>query len=216
MTNTREREAGAVPTDLELMMYFDGELEGERLAAVEAHLKKERTARKKHTALGLVSGIVREEARATGEKGADIADSVMDLIEAEEKKPKKSEPARDNVVPLRAKPANDGGRTMYLVAAALVAAAAAVFLWGRTSNDDEAARRRKPPSVLVQGEKSAASEPSNAPKIEPDKPEGAHGVEVATVDFGGRKGAVFYVPSETTESDTTVVWLSDDSAGENE
>src|SRR5262245_38990712 len=49
-------------TDLELMLYADGELEGEALAAVEALLASDRIARQKVLALGVASAIVREEA----------------------------------------------------------------------------------------------------------------------------------------------------------
>ena len=158
------------PTDLELMLYADDELDGDRLAAVEAWLAASLAARTKLAALRAVSSMVRE--RALDSTRADgIADSVMGLIAAEGRHngvagnaksastigAESAAPAR-KVVALR-HPANDRSRSVYLIAAGVVAA----------------------------------------------------------VDFGTRMGAVFYVPGETAASSTTtVVWLSDDSAGENQ
>lgn len=224
MTDRHDKDGP--PTDLELMMYADGELSGERLSVVEAHLAKRGPSRTKLSALRLVSHVVREDAAATAEKGGAITDSVMALITMEpqaasgaaepglvEAGSESKQPAPKKVSLVAAKPANDGARTMYFVAAALVAAAAGVFLWSRPSPDDEAARRRNaPPSVLVH---STAAEPASSAPEKPQAParDDDHGVEVAAVNFGGLTGAVFYVPSGTTASDTTVVWVSDDSAG---
>jgi hypothetical protein len=57
----------------------------------------------------------------------------------------------------------------------------------------------------------------SSPAVDKAADDVEHGVEVAAVDFGTRMGAVFYVPSGTSASSTTtVVWLSDDSSGEDQ
>lgn len=97
-------------------------------------------------------------------------------------------------------------RSFYVIAAAVVAAAAAVLLW------------IDPPAPADCGAVAQLTVPQPVTSA-PSAPEAdvEHGVEVAAVDFGARMGAVFYVPTGTSASSTTtVVWLSDDSAGENQ
>ncbi len=202
------------PTDLELMLYADDELDGDRLAAVEAWLAASLAARTKLTALRTVSSLVRE--RALDSSRADgIAESVMDRIAAEGRHngivgDSKSAPdvgsAPAKVVELRRRPATDRSRSVYLIAAGVVAAAAAALLWIRPPAPAPLAQRAAtPPAVMAP---SSVAADKAADDVE-------HGVEVAAVDFGARMGAVFYVPGETAASSTTtVVWLSDDSAGE--
>jgi hypothetical protein len=214
------------PTDLELMLYADGELADDRLAAVQAWLDREpldgddaRAARNKLTALGMVSDLVRAQALDASAGADDIADAVMRRIEAEAVEssaplvmmggPVASTPTR----PAPAPPANDNARRFYVIAAAIVAAAAAVLFWVRSPATPDrgevaqlAAPRPAASALTVLG--------PDAPRPEADVD---HGVEVAAVDFGARMGAVFYVPNGTSASSTTtVVWLSDDSAGENQ
>lgn len=202
------------PTDLDLMLYADGELPEDRLAAVEAYLAEDRGAQQKMIALGIVSGVVRGEAIAGAAKGGDIADLVMRSI-AEQPAP------GGEVVPLRAaektgkqkrRAANDNGRgSLWALAAFAAAAAASLLVWNR----DPA------PSTHASADHSARpalSAPGEPAKIEAPRPEGDAdpGVEVAAVDFGGLTGAVFYVPGTSASTTTTVVWLSDDSSGGNE
>ena len=73
----RGAKDAAPPTDLELMMYFDGELEGERLAAVEAFLAAEKVPKQKLAALDLAGSLVRERATTKHDVADGIADSVM-------------------------------------------------------------------------------------------------------------------------------------------
>ena len=71
------------PTDMELMLYVDGELDEERIADVESFIKESEGARRKVSALRLASGMVREHTIATA-KPIDIASAVMAKIEAGE------------------------------------------------------------------------------------------------------------------------------------
>jgi hypothetical protein len=214
------------PTDLELMLYADGELAEERLAAVQAWLEREvdgEDARNKLTSLGIVSDLIRVHAQQASAghdggsrphtPGADgIADAVMRRIEAEPAAGRAGgypqTPGDVDPHPPGSRPANDNARGFYVIAAAVIAVAAGVLLWAR------------PPTPADRGEVAHVAAPQpTAPILGASAPDAEvdHGVEVAAVDFGARMGAVFYVPTGTSASSTTtVVWLSDDSAGENQ
>jgi hypothetical protein len=206
------------PTDLELMLHADGELDAARRAEVEAWLAsaddgegtaspERRAAHAKLAALGLVSGVVRESAlAASASAGADgIAAAVMGRLDAR-------------------KPANDTARRTYVLAAAtFVAAAAAVLLWIQpfpfSGGGPVAHRGSAPAPGLTAVDAFEPDMPNTETEAEAEHPGDVsveHAVEVSAVDFGGRTGAVLYVPGETSASSTTVVWLSDDSAEEDE
>lgn len=189
------------PTDLELMLYADGELEAERLAAVEAYLAEDEGAQRKMLAMGIVSSAVRDQALGGAKKADDIADLVMGAIAAEPKKAEKKPEAAP--VPAQRKPANDNARGLWVIAGIAAAAAAALLLWSRgpTDHGGVASGRSAAPALTA---------PAPLDHIE-------HGVEVSAVDFGAQTGAVFYVPSDNAEAvTTTVVWLSDDASGGDE
>ena len=206
------------PTDLELMLYADGELEGERLSAVEAWLGTPagRPGQRKIAALHLGADVVREHALAASAGASGIADAVMDLIEREPSTPSTPSTRSTPPAPRKVAAANDNARGFYLVVAVLVAAAAAVLLWSRPPG----APMPAPVARLTAGAPSAPSarELGGDPSVQDTSPlDVEHGVEVSAVDFGSRTGAVMYVPNETPGSSTTVVWLSDDDvAGEDE
>jgi len=61
-------ERGDRPSDLELMSYFDGELEPERLAVVERFLASNGAARRKLQGLAVGGAMVREHALATASR----------------------------------------------------------------------------------------------------------------------------------------------------
>jgi anti-sigma factor RsiW len=201
------RSPNTPPTDLELMLYADGELDGERLAEVEAHVAGDRTARRKLLGLGMAAGLVRERALQPSPLADGLADSIMAAIDAE---PAATQQVAEVVaLPRRSRSArasNDNARGFMVLAVAAMAAAAGLLFWGRTPAPPVAGMvpRDAPTALTVQV---------------PLEPEGdvQHGVEVAAVDFGARTGAVFYVPTGlTASSTTTVVWLSDDSSGGDE
>jgi hypothetical protein len=221
-------KAAAVPSDLELMLHADGELEGDRLDEVEGYLAglaEGSPARRKLSALSLASGIVREQALESAAGADSLADAVMAQIASEKAQSAASKPA--DVVPLRAasakaggkpegKPANDNARGVYALAAIALAAAAALVFWGRTAQGPEVASN--PPGATAPAW-TAAPEPTPSPEpaaVAEPAPSEEHGVEVASINFGARMGSIFYVPSGTSASNatTTVVWLNDDAAGE--
>jgi anti-sigma factor RsiW len=191
---------GAGPGDLDLMLYADGELEGERLAEVEAWIQSSADARSKLASLGLVSDMVREHALDGASRADDVASSVMGLLDQEVPRAVAPVPMEEAPkLPVQPVVANDNGRRFFFVAAGLLAVAAASLLWLRPA----------PGPVATPQDPSAM--------VAPPEADLEHGVEVASIDFGSTTGAVFYVPNGTSPSDTTtVVWLSDDADGEEE
>ena len=216
-----------IPSDLELMLYADGELEEDRIPVVEAFLAREPNARRKLTSLGLVSGLVRERAVASASPADGIADALMAQIAAETSTngvghaiatSPREVPAPPKIAPVAAaaKPANDNARGIFALAAAAIAAAAALMIWGRAAEvpSDVASNR---PTVQTETRPIVVAPPAMIKVAEPAaEADGEHGVEVAAVDFGARVGSIFYVPTGSAASNatTTVVWLNDEAAGE--
>lgn len=200
------------PTDLDLMLYADGELDGDERVAVEAWLLRDEAARSKLVAMGMVAGMVREKAHAQAAAADGIADLVMAAV-ANEPKPEAALASRRSgeLVALPHRPANDNTRGLWAVAAIAVAAAAGMLLWAGAppSTKGTTAVASAPPIGIT-----ATAQREDAPKGDAEV---EHGVEVAAVDFGSLTGAVFYVPSASAASSTTtVVWLADNSSGGNE
>lgn len=228
------------PSDLELMMYFDGELDEPRRAEVEAFLRAESTgaAPKKLFGLGLVAEAVRS-ADASLPK-IDLTSAVMAAIEREpdakvaEKAPPSKKKPKGEVVPLAkakddklpeqklpaAAPANENGRFILGLAGVAAAAAAALFLWGRspepaplaanTAANTGALAPDLPASALDPVKPSATVAAKAAEPVDEDRPPP---VEVASVDFGNRTGAIYYVAGDSKETKgdvTTVVWIADE------
>jgi anti-sigma factor RsiW len=217
-----------IPSDLELMLYADGELEDERIADVEAFLAREPNARRKLTSLGFVSGLVRERAVASASPADGIADALMAQITAEAgtngvvhavATPLREVPAPMKLAPVAPRPtkaANDNSRGIFALAAAAIAAAAALMIWGRSAevHPDIASN---PPTAQTEARPLVVTPPAQIKVVEPvADADGEHGVEVAAVDFGARMGSIFYVPTGSAASNatTTVVWLNDEAAGE--
>lgn len=225
------------PTDLELMMYVDGGLEGERLREVRLALSRDSVLRSKVAALSLTSSIVRENA----ESDIDLADGIMARIAAD-KSPTLD--ARDaapapldapverkdaDVKPLlrpglgkattKPAPSNDNSRGIFALAAVAVAAAAGLMIWGRMDVGTPHSQGAPVAAITTPAElpEALAPTPAEAPRAASDVEDGdaEPGVAVAAVDFGAKIGTIFYVPTEAATSNhtTTVVWLADDSAG---
>ncbi|WP_441291180.1 anti-sigma factor family protein [Sorangium sp. KYC3313] len=227
-------EASAPPTDLELMLYVDGELDEARHRQVEEHVLHDPRCRAKVAALVTAADMVRDSALASS--AADgIADGVMaKLLEGQAgaargdgggaarplAAPPSGEPPRARAR-LQGAPANDNARGIFALTALAVAAAAALMVWGKMGVETPTAElTTSAPSALLAPPPEAPSAPLAAPAKEPDaapsfEGEVEPGVEIAAVDFGARMGTIFYVPQEAVASGptTTVVWLSDDGPG---
>ncbi|TKD07357.1 anti-sigma factor family protein [Polyangium fumosum] len=227
------------PTDLELMMYVDGELEGERLREVRQALSRDSALRNKVAALSLSASIVRENAESAA--AIDLTDGIMARIAAD-KSPTRD--ARDaapaleapserkdaEVKPLlrpgldkaaaKSTPSNDNSRGIFALAAVAVAAAAGLMIWGRMDVGTPHSQGAPVAAITTPAEPPAAPAPTTAEAArvaDTDAQDGdtEPGVAVAAVDFGTKIGTIFYVPAEAATSNhtTTVVWLADDSAG---
>jgi anti-sigma factor RsiW len=188
------------PTDMELMLFADGELDAERAAAVAAWVEHHDEARSKITAMHMLSGIVRHEAEAKSAGAIDLVDAIMAEVAKEPAKPpKRSAELRWPAARRTSLPRSRGVRAFSAFGAAVLAAAAALLLWTRHEVPAPHAR------AVASGSASPAASADGAHE---------HGVEVWSVDFGSQSGAVFYVPSEGSESGTTtVVWVSEDENG---
>jgi anti-sigma factor RsiW len=227
-------EASAPPTDLELMLYADGELDEARHRQVEEYVLHDPRCRAKVAALVTAADMVRDSALASS--AADgIADGVMaKILEGQAgaarvdgvgaarplAAPPSGEPPRARAR-LQGSPANDNARGIFALTALAVAAAAALMVWGKMGVETPTAElTAQAPSALLAPPPAAPSASLAAPAKEPDaapsfEGEVEPGVEIAAVDFGARMGTIFYVPQEAVASGptTTVVWLSDDGPG---
>lgn len=221
------------PSDLELMMYFDGELEEPRNGEVAAFVGVDLTARSKVSGLRMASALVQEQAQSLS-AADDIADLVMARVAAggsagaHAPAPAPVIQLQPIAVPAAARPAaNDNGRRILVGLSALVAAAAAVLaVWSRQPASGPASSTPTSPVAALSTPRSpitARTAPPAPPSsdvqidaagVSPEA-ESEHGVEVAAVNFGAHMGSIFYVPSGSIEANrtTTVVWLADD-AGE--
>ncbi|MDI1448240.1 hypothetical protein [Polyangium sp. 6x1] len=228
------------PTDLELMMYVDGELEGERLREVRQALSRDSVLRNKVAALSLSASIVRENAESAA--SIDLTDGIMARIAADESSTRDARDAAPallevpverkgaDVKPLlrpgldkaasKSAPSNDNSRGIFALAAIAVAAAAGLMIWGRMDVGAPQPQGAPVAAVTTPAELPAAPAPTpaEAPRAaDADAQDGdaEPGVAVAAVDFGTKIGTIFYVPAEAATSNhtTTVVWLADDSAG---
>jgi anti-sigma factor RsiW len=191
----------ASPTDLELMLYADGELDKDRRAAVEAWLagpgEPARGARAKLAAMGAVSSAVRARGRDVSAAADGIADAVMARIQPELPKPL---PLPRALPPQTARPKRSSLPYAFAAVAAFAAAAAAMVLWRPAS--PVAGRARHTLAVTPETVKIPAQPPSPAHV--------PRGIEVSAVDFGAHAGTVYYVPSSTSAISTTaVLWLDD-------
>lgn len=207
------------PSDMELMLYADGELDEARKRDVETFLASDETARDKVATLDLAASLLRDGSAASSPSGS-VADLVMAKVAAQGDA---QSSAGAKVIPLRPrKPAVEAeapksgmfgrsSRAVYYFATAALAAAAAMTLWARVDPEMPAL----PPTAAI-GElprPAAQAEKPSAPALQAPSPEGDLdvGVEVAAVDFGSRTGTIFYLPGEGSGqvSTTTVVWVND-------
>jgi hypothetical protein len=227
-----EKHVEPAVSDLDLMLYLDGELDDTRYEQVRRALTRNKILRNKLSALEVSSSIVRERALDVA-VNIDFADSVMAKIMANktdvslderdaapavhqtrESSTNEAPAVRLDKLGSPAKPSNDNSRGIFALAAIAVAAAAGLMVWGRAA-PNPSAMPTEPVAMVTTPEVAPAAPPVEmqpAPAIEPEVAEDQEmGVEVAAVDFGSKVGTIFYVPTEaaTSKHTTTVVWLTD-------
>lgn len=219
-------------TDEELMQLLDGELDAGRREQVAAQVADDEEAQAKLSGLELVGELLREHAEADSR-----CDGIADAVLAELDQAETAEGGEAEVVPLpprtervevpgpaRVRAANDNTRSIFAIAAVAAAVAAGLFFWSRGGQDDiDLARRHRavPPVAIAAGTGDQSAFPptvwpsANSSAEADEGEESGIGVEVASVDFGGPSGSVFYVSTGADEETTTaVVWVTDDVTGE--
>lgn len=195
---------------LDLMRLHDGELSLEEAAELERVLSDEDRA--VLAGLEQVGDVVRALERANEGRSPELADAVMQAIEADAK------PAP--VVPLaprvEASPELPKVRRRHKTSAPVVitglalAAAAAAALWMTTPAPTDG------PVASVTVETPAApplAEPGNPPAEPPAElaeEDGDPAATIEAVDFGNQGGSIFMVPAG--QENTPVVWLVDEPA----
>lgn len=183
-------QESAPPTDLEIMLWMDGELSAERAPRVEAYVASDARARAVVASLRLGTDLVAGEVerRSQARDASAIVDDVMDSVEAAA--------SRRWTAPARRAPA---WRTPALAASGFALALAASFFLVIRSVD-----RSK--LAIGRGESAVSL---TAPQLDRVDDSASDGAAIAVVDFGVRPGAVVYVPSEG-KSATAIVWLTED------
>lgn len=227
-----ERHIEQPISDLDLMLYLDGELSAGRHDEVRRALTRDKVLRSKLSALEVTSTIIRERA-VDAAANIDLADSVMAKIlagdaavsldqrdiapvleQSQDSSTQQTEPVRLEKLGARSQPSNDNARSIFALVALAVAAAASFMVWGRLAPNPSTTA---PIAMVTTQEVAPAKPPAELPMQpaiapEPETVEEPEvGVEVAAVDFGSKVGTVFYVPTEAAASThtTTVVWLTD-------
>lgn len=232
--NGRGDDPSEPPSDLELMLFFDGELDEPRRAEVERHLAHAdgAAARGKLGGLEALSLVVRENA-GIASKDFSIADAVMAALPSSSSSDaggttqvaglagvveRGAVGANAASGPPRREPANDNSKRILRLAVAAVAAAAGLMIWSRgevprADSGAQAIALRSSAPVVAQ----APSVDTAAPAPDDGEAEGEAevGVVVAAVDFGSQHGSVFYVPGgpSVAASTTTVVWIAENGVG---
>jgi anti-sigma factor RsiW len=178
---------GGPPTDLELMLWVDGELDAGRAGEISDYIRTDPRARAIVNALREGSLTIAEDALRHAElSDADtIADNVMEAIDAAA--------SRHLIAPVARAPA---WRAPAIAAISIAFAAAAAWTFIFPSELAKPVAGRAP--AVSSGATAVASEE-----------EAKEGVWIDVVDFGTRPGTIFYVPSED-ESILPVVWLTED------
>jgi anti-sigma factor RsiW len=182
----------------QLMRYYDGELDAEQAAEVEAALANDPEAQRVFEGLEQLSAFVQTHERE--QALPDLTDAIMSRIAREERK--------DSARP--AEVVRGPWSTILPAAAAVLALAAGVALVNELSN--------KPGTTtpVVQqptatSEEPVAPVPSEEPVREQVLAESHHpAVAIETVDFGAREGTIFVM--QEGEGSTPVVWLMDEPA----
>jgi anti-sigma factor RsiW len=196
------------PSELELLAYLDGELDGDGLRAFEARLASDRELGARVRALTAVGGFVRGDAdRIYGAAKVDsIVDDVMARVRAEEPHLAEVIPLSAHVAPLTSRADRTKKNTVIWVTFGAVAAAAAgLIVW-------TGANELKTPVAPVASATTSAEvvakvnivppPPSNPPA---PVPESASTVEVEDLEVGSG-ATVVYTRGE--EGSSPVVWIT--------
>jgi hypothetical protein len=234
-----ERHLENSVSDLDLMLYLDGELSADRHEEVRRAISRDKVLRNKLSALEATSTIIRERA-VDAAANIDLTDSVMAKILAgdaavsldqrdaaptlqqpQDSPDEQAPPVRLEKLGTKTQPSNDNSRGIFALVALAVAAAAGFMVWGRLA-PNPSTMVTEPVAMVTTQEVAPAKPPvelPTQPAVAAEAEGGEEqdvGVEVAAVDFGSKVGTIFYVPAEaaTSTHTTTVVWLTDNDGEE--
>jgi anti-sigma factor RsiW len=195
--------------ELDLLAYLDGELEGDRAAAVQSRLRTDRAYAARAKAMQSIGDFLRSDAdRIYRSARVDaIVDDVLSKVRGE--KPRLAE-----VVPLSqvAPPTSRLSRTkkntvIWVAFGGIAAAAAALVLWvgahdARVSPAPVASTTSQPAETVAV--KITPPPPSNPPA---PVPESVPTVEVENLEVGSG-ATVIYTVGEGDEGSSPVVWIT--------
>lgn len=215
----REDDLGIDEAELDLLAYLDGELEGERAAAVEARLRTDRAYAARYRAMQSIGQFLRGDAdRIYGAAKVDaIADEVLEKVRASQAgavAEPKPEPARLRVVeaprlsdvppPTSRLTRTKKNTVIWVVFGGVVAAAAAMIVWiggqGAKGPAPVASAPSAPETVAV---KTPAVPTSKEPV--PAIPEPASTVEVEGLEVGEGATVVY---TRGDDGSSPVVWIT--------
>lgn len=181
----------STPTDLELMQYYDGELDAERRAEIEEFLATDAHARDKLIGTQVVGTWLRS--LADGPE-ANLSERIMRSLDQE---PTSAATGGADA------PANDNAKPVYATVAVMLAAAASLVLWTKVSVMREDTRAAATAVVAAPQRFEVAAV---APVPDPDPSSGS----VRSVDFGGAIGSIFVLPADAGSVASTVIWIQDE------
>lgn len=195
-------------SELDLLAYLDGELDGEQLRAFEARLANDRELSARLRALTAIGGFLRDDAdRIYGAAKVDsIADDVMAKLKADEPRLAEVIPLSTHVAPLTSRAERTKKNTVIWVAFGTVAAAAAGLIFWTGAHDV------KSPVAPVASASHAAEVVAKVNIVPPPTsnppapvPESASTVEVEDLEVGSG-ATVIYTRGE--EGSSPVVWIT--------
>jgi anti-sigma factor RsiW len=178
------------PDHARLMRYYDGELDAEETAELEAELAGDPEAQGVLDGLEQLSAFVRRD--AAEQPALDLTDAIMARVASEPRQDRSAAPP----------PARAGWRVIAPAAAAVLALAAGVALVNELSRAPQA-----PVPVVQQPTPRVVPSSEEAPEV-PTVVAEREAVSIETVDFGAREGTIFVV--QEGEGSTPVVWLMDE------
>jgi anti-sigma factor RsiW len=183
----------------QLMRYYDGELDAEEAAEVEAALAEDPDAQRVFEGLEQLSAFVRQHEQEQAAPDPLLTDDIMSRIADEDRPALKSSPPAEVV--------RGPWRNILPAAAAVLALAASVALVNELSN-------KGPTTAPVVEQPSTTAEEPLAPVPSVEEPvelaDSHPAVAIETVDFGAREGTIFLM--QEGEGSTPVVWLMDEPA----
>jgi anti-sigma factor RsiW len=208
----------AVPTDLEIMMYHDGELSPGEADAVARFLESNADGKAKADCLGQMSGFVQGSLELASDEAGPKLDNLWGAIENSIESGKES---HIQVVPggagaaaeeratqaLVAKAGWFGGWQSNLITGAVVAVAVAVLMIA--VRPDAPSQNGSVATVPNTNSNNVSSNVPEDPKMVPVVLQSQE-PEVEKLEVYGGDGVIMTVPGDEGSNPSTVIWISSD------